>query len=260
MLVELQPVRQTVRTPYHLPMLTFSLLATGIGFGVAVWCNFFYNKVFASTVVVVTTPLLALAYVFSLMFRPDFAPQPIGAAFKLDFWLALGAILVAILVLTAIAIAASTRLSQVLTLAVTMGLFIAGMLSDWFIGRRLDGIRSDWLLRAQAEGLTHTVERVRGFTLISGEVSPPIVDTVQAPLPGVALSSMAEGWEMLSYAFLWIVYAILPNFQRLLLMDALTQSHVIPPAYLGYAALYGFFCIGIAISLAVILFQRREVG
>jgi ABC-2 type transport system permease protein len=258
MLVELQPVRQTVRTPFHMPVIVFTTLALVIGAGVGVWCNFFYNRVFASTVIAVTTPLLALAYVLSLMFSHDFTQQAMSLSFKPHFWMGFIAILMAILVLTAVAIAASTRLSQVLTLCVTLAVFMVGMLSDWFIGRPMETLRSTWLERARAEGQTVTAEVSRTIQLVTGEVSPPIVDTLETPL--VALNTMAEGWESMIYGLLAAAYAIVPNFQRLLLMDALTQQHVIPPAYLGYAVLYGLFCIIAALTLAVILFQRREVG
>ena len=45
--------------------------------GTAVWCNYFYGRVFASTVLVVLTPLAGLAYFFSMMFTPMFELQPI---------------------------------------------------------------------------------------------------------------------------------------------------------------------------------------
>jgi hypothetical protein len=57
-----------------------------------------------------------------------------------------------------------------------------------------------------------------------------------------------------------IGYAVVPNFQVLLLSDALTQEHLIPPRYVATASLYGALYIVAALAIATLLFQRREVG
>jgi ABC-type transport system involved in multi-copper enzyme maturation permease subunit len=147
MLADLHSVLQTVRDPLHLPVILFSFLAGVIGLGVAVWCNYFYGKVFTSTVIAVTTPLAALAYLFALMFRPDFALRPISEAFKGQLWLGIIALWVAIMVLTAIALAASTRFGQVMTLLITIGVFLMGMLSDWMFARPMLSLGQTWTQR-----------------------------------------------------------------------------------------------------------------
>lgn len=258
MLVEEHSVLQTVRDPVHLPVVTFGVLAGVIGLGVGIWCNYFYNKVFASTVIIVTTPLVALAYILSLLFDADFSLQPIGTSFKPYLWLAVICIAVALLVLTAIAVAASTRLGQIMTLVVTLGLFVTGMLSDWMFGRPIEQLRQTWLDRAQAQGLTETVTEMHAVKLISGEPTVPVETT--HVISEVPLHTLAHGWERLEYILWWIPYSIVPNFQTMLLSDALTQGHVIPVSYVVNAVLYGVFLIIVSLSLAVILFQRREVG
>ncbi len=257
LLVEQHSVLQTVRDPLHLPVIAFGTAAGVLGLGVGIWCNYFYGMAFTSTVICVTTPLAGLAYFFCLMFRPDFTPQPLSAAFKPDLWLALACVLTAILVLTAIAVAASTRLGQVLTLCVTVGVFLLGMLSDWLFGRPIAALSGRWLERASAQGLTVSEAITRTIELTSGEVTST---TEQVTIPTVPLTKMAEGWELIEYWAAWIGYSIVPNFQRLWLADALTQSHVIPTAYVVRTVAYGLLYILIALSLAIILFQRREVG
>jgi len=164
----------------------------------------------------------------------------------------------AILMLTAIAIAASTRLGQVMTLSVTLGAFMVGMLSNHFIGQKLKSIKDLWLERATIEGLTETVTRSRIVELTSGEISTSTEEIEQAIVP---LSTMANGFfEVVEYGFYWIVYAILPNFQMFWLSDGVTQGHVIPVEYVGLTLLYGPLYILATLCIAVILFQRREVG
>jgi hypothetical protein len=55
LLVEQHTVLQTVRDPLHVPVILFGVGAAVIGLGVGIWCNYFYNKVFSSTVICVTT-------------------------------------------------------------------------------------------------------------------------------------------------------------------------------------------------------------
>ena len=91
----------------------------------------------------------------------------------------------------------------------------------------------------------------------TGEIVESVEMVEQASVP---LTQMATFGEELKHAFLWICYAIVPNFQLLWLADALTQGHKIPPSHVALTAVYALMYIGIALSLAVILFQRREVG
>jgi len=256
-LVERHGVMQTVRDPYHMPAIFFGVGAGLIGVGAGIWCNYFYNMVFVSTTVVIATPLMALAYVLSLFFTYDFAAQPPGEAFDGQLWLAMMCLWMAVLVLTAIAIAASTRLSQIMTLAVTVGLFLLGMLSDWIFGRRIAALRDTWFQRARDEGLARTETVTETITKSTGETFPldRTVQTAEVPL-----AQFAEGGELIFYWLLNAAYAIVPNFQVMLLTDALTQEHVIPGMYVLRAALYALLLIIAALGLATILFQRREVG
>lgn len=259
LLVERHSVLQTVRDPINVPVIVFGVGGGILGVIAAAWANYFYHKVFASTVIVLLTPILALAYLMSLMFRHDFTPQPIAAAFRPDLWLGLITLAVAILVLTAIAIAASARLGQVMTLLTTLGVFLLGLLSDHLLGRRIAAINETWLKRAEAEGLVRTEEIFRTFTLSSGEVQrSPVAETVE--IATVPLSSMAQGAETLVHGLWTTLYAIVPNFQVLWLSDALTQDHMIPRDYVGLSIVYGLLQVGIALAIAVFLFQRREVG
>lgn len=256
-LVEQHTVLQTVREPMHVPIFVFGFAAAIIGLGAGIWCNYFYNMVFSSTVICITTPLALIAYVLSLMFDAHFHLQPIGRAFKPQIWIALVGVGMAILVMTAIAIAASTRLRQIMTLMVTLGVFLLGMLSDWLFGRPLKAMEAMWIRRASGEGLTDTVTQVSTIVRTNGEIEeiPRQVEVATVPL-----SSLAEGWEMTHYTLLKLGHAVVPNFQVLWLSDALTQGHVIPAGYLLQTVIYGGLYIVVALALAVFLFQRREVG
>lgn len=55
-------------------------------------------------------------------------------------------------------------------------------------------------------------------------------------------------------------WGVIPNVQFFWLVDAVTQNQPIPAQHMLLVALYGFVQIGVFLSLAVILFQTREVG
>jgi ABC-2 type transport system permease protein len=225
MLIELHGTMPTVTTPYHIPVIVFGLSAAAIAVGVGVWCNFFYGRVFASTVICVLTPLVALAYLLSLLFKPNFEPRPIQTAFQVDLWLAIGGLALAILMLTAIAVAVSTRLNQVLTLFFTLGVFLIGLLSDWLFGRPI---------KAYEDRLARLAES------------------------GQAVATSAG--DQLTYALCKAAYALVPNYQVLWLSDAITQKQPIPMDYMAQTTVYGLLFIVAALAAGVILFQRREVG
>lgn len=259
LLVERHTVLETVRDPVHLPVITFGVLGLVLGLGIAVWCNYFYGKVFASTAIVVTTPLLALAYLFSLMFRADFTPQPIREGIRVDLWLGLFVMIVAVLVLAAIAVAASARFGQVMTLVITFGFFLLGLLSDWIVGRRIRAIEAGWLDAARIAGLTEMQERYLEYELQSGEIqrsyAPQVFEVATVPL-----TQMAEGGQLAAYYGWWTLYSIIPNLQMLWLSDALTQSRRLPLEYIAAATGYGVLYIIAAVAIGIVVFQRREVG
>lgn len=223
MLVEIHGVQQTVTTPYHLPVIFFGSGAIILGAAAGIWCNYFYGWVFSSTFAVLTTPMLLIAYVLALLFNHEFVPQSPEIAFKWNLWIAVFMVVLGELVLTAIAVAASTRFGQIMTLLITIGLFLLGLLSDWIFARRINAMH---------------------------EVFESLGQTATSPIDGVHL----EFW------FFKAIYAVVPNFQVFWLADAITQGSRIPVDYLAWTIPYGFLLIVIALCLAVVLFQRREVG
>lgn len=58
----------------------------------------------------------------------------------------------------------------------------------------------------------------------------------------------------------WPLYAAVPNLQFFWPADALTQGHAITAGYVGGVTLYAAFVAAALLSLAVLLFQRRDVG
>jgi hypothetical protein len=140
--------------------------------------------------------------------------------FEGTIWVALFMMSIGVLVLASIAVAASTRLGQVLTLCVTLGVLILGLLSDWLFARPI-----------------HNFDRALA-------ANPDLV----------------SNGERIGHVALKALYAIVPNFQVFWLSDAINQDRPIPLGYVAGTAPYGLLMIMAALCVAVALFQRREVG
>ena len=223
MLVELHGTLPTVRTPWHQPVLTFGSVALVAAAGAATWANYFYGSNFVSTMIVIGTGLLVLAYTLSLLFKPDWAPETLDKSFRPELWKAVITLLLAEAVLGAIAVAASTRLGQVLTLALVLGLFVLGLLSDWLFARRLEQV-GDLLTRIPAD-------QQRWYDALH-----------------------------LEWGAFKALQSVVPNFQVFWLADAVTQKKPIGTDYLLTAVPYGLVLITMSLAAGTLLFQRREVG
>jgi len=184
------------------PVVLYGSGAFFAGIGLAAWGNYFYRWVFPSALTALLVPLLGLAYLLALFTGKHWELQPPGADFKPQLWIAMLLVLLALCLISAVAIAASIRLRQVPTLLICVGVFLTGLSSDYVFG--------------------------------------------QAARNG---SMAAE-----------ILHRIVPNIGYLWQADALSQGSIIPFSHVSLLAAYtGLWICGI-LSLAIALFQTREVG
>lgn len=307
------------------PVVLFATLAVLAPIVLAVWGNYFYNWVFTSTAVMLMLPATVAAYLFTLTISKDWAFQPIGTDFKPQIMLAASCALMSIMVLTAVAVAASTRLGQVMTIVVCAGLFVLGLLSNHLLGRHaFDNQQIGVVLEVSpaVEGgqLPESLDR-SGRAVVVRLTTPPRVDlkpgtpVYYGPEPnGIALAVPRQGaftgdamrerdvfgveqgpglvvrsstddiqFEFVNvnnlgvkrlpregdYLFArptevqWparVLWAVVPNLQSLWLVDAVTQGHPIPGRYVGLAGGYALVQIVGALCIAVMLFQKRDMG
>jgi ABC-2 type transport system permease protein len=151
-------VLTAVADPYHYPAIVFGLSAVVLAVGVSTWGNFFYGWNFCQTCSLLLCPLLVAAYAGSLGFKHDWTPVALSEGFMPAVTTAGLAVLLGTLVLTAAAVAASTRLNQGLTIAACVLLLLAGMLSTSVIGR--------WAFDNRPIGIIESAE-VRNVTVIT---------------------------------------------------------------------------------------------
>jgi ABC-type transport system involved in multi-copper enzyme maturation permease subunit len=188
------------------PVLTFGILGGGLALLVAGLLNYLYRRPFPSTFAVCLAVGMTAALGAVSFLDREWWPQHPLTDFKPQVMIAIGLVFQAILVLTAVAVAASTRVGQVLTLLICVGVFLAGLVSEFFLGR--------------------------SFAAAAGPL-----ERLLAPL-----------------------YVAVPNLQYFWTADALTQGNDITLGYFLTVTAYAGLLITALMSLAVILFQRRDVG
>ena len=191
---------------YDGPVLTFSLLFGLLALLTAGLLNYLYRRPFPSTLTACLAVLLTVAVGICSCLARDWWLQSPLTDFNPQLFYAVGQVFLAILVLSAAAIAASTRVNQVITLLICCGLFLLGLVSEFFLGRSLADDAS-------------------------------LLTRLLAPL-----------------------YLAVPNLQVFWAADALAQGHAITPEYFASVAAYAAVLIVALLSLAILLFQRRDVG
>lgn len=168
-------VMSTARDHLDGPVVLFSTLAVLGSIGIAIWGNYFYGWVFSSTAVGFMLPLTLLGYLITMFISKEWIPQSISHDFKPQIMIASACVLMAMLVLTGVAVACSTRLGQVMTIVVCSGVFLLGLLSNHLIGRYafdnrfISSVRAVELPREQ----TALNEAAQSVTLVLQ--SPPTV-------------------------------------------------------------------------------------
>ncbi|MEE9294750.1 MAG: hypothetical protein V3W34_07300 [Phycisphaerae bacterium] len=131
--------------PFDWPAIILGGGSLMLGIFLAAAANYFYGREFSSTAIALVLPLLTVGTLLTALFDREWNAAEFTKAFAGgQLIIAAFLILLAIMVITAVALAASTRMGQVMTLMMCVMVLIAGFLSDWVLGRQ----REDSLLAA----------------------------------------------------------------------------------------------------------------
>ena len=174
-----------------------------LAYALAGFSNFFLRRPFVSDAVFALVVMITLAAFIILQFTKQM--QSLGEWAAVDWRLVPAGILIlfAFWIFAAVALACSTRLDMIATLAVCSAVFLVGLMSDYLFG--LPAEKGSWWASA--------------------------------------------------------LYSIVPNWQLFWLADALeTGKDTFSWAYVGKAFAYMIFYAGAALSVAVALFDDRELS
>lgn len=217
------------------PVLFFGIVAVALALILAAAGNYYFNHVFTSSFVILLTITLTIGTCFVMIFAKGFELQTPLAQLRADdfrMWHVLVGLFIifqAMMVLTAVAIACSTRLGQIATLLICIGVALLGLTSH---------------------GIS---ELVNDQLKISAALTPlesiVAIFASELPLHFKLLSGMAK-----------LIYMIVPNFHFLWPADAITAGASFSLNHVTVLTFYSFCQIAAILCLAVILFQKRDVG
>ncbi|MEM0982853.1 MAG: ABC transporter permease subunit [Planctomycetota bacterium] len=304
-------------------VITFSFGPFIASLLLAGFANFFYGWSFPQTSLTALVPLTLLGYAMTLFISPNWQFQSLGEHLKPQILITSAALCLAVLVMSAVAVAASTRLGQVMTIVVCAGAFTLGLLSNHLFARSAFTGQSYGFVRS----IEPEAERYRGFDevgdryimtldgepdfellpglpfrfgpspegagmitpafappaedldfsrdLYANDVPPALVITnvdglkvtiKQIGAQPVDLRRLPErgDWCFIDHPRIsWparLAWSAIPNMQAFWLVDAVTQASEIPMSHLGLVAAYAVLQILGLLSIAVLLFEGRDVG
>lgn len=138
-------VMQTARDPFDQPVLGFGFLSLFLSIAIAALGNYFYQWSFTATLTRGLVVTLPIAWLLVLVIDKEWHFQSITTEFAEHGSLLGGQLLVGLLllyqsviILTAVAIAASTRLGQIMTIVISAGVFFLGVGNNAIFGRFAD--------------------------------------------------------------------------------------------------------------------------
>lgn len=176
--------------------------AVVVAYLVAAFLNYFLDRQFVANAVFALTLLATVALVYIAFFTARDLAFSKQATVDWRLVPAIVLILFALWILAGVALACSTRLDMIATLAVCLGVFLVGLMSDFLFGARAE--QGQW-------------------------------------------------WASL-------LYAITPNWQLFWMADALEGQKDIPWSYVARASGYVVGYLGAALTLALLLFEDRELS
>lgn len=138
-------VMQTASDSLDGPVLLLGTLAVLLAVGIAVGGNYLYRRPFTSSFVLIFFVSITVAWLLVLLIDPQWHFQAPTMDLNPQIMIGLLLIFQALLVLTAVAVAASTRLGQMLTLMVCVGAFLLGFLNDFLFGRFAETNTIAWI-------------------------------------------------------------------------------------------------------------------
>lgn len=140
-LVFLMTVRHGVMTsvsdPYDMPVIVMGLVAFALSLGMALFCNYFFGLNFAASGLLFGAILLSLALGGIAFVGKGWKVVGLdkGLPHVADLLSGMSLMLLAVLVFAAVAVAASTRLGQAMTLLICIAVFLIGSMSEYLFGR-----------------------------------------------------------------------------------------------------------------------------
>ena len=155
-------VMASTSDPWDLPVLILGFGSLLLAFVAAAFCNYFYGAHFSTLVVGFLTPLLTISVGLLTIFDEHFKPIEFGTYFVGgQVFIAGFLVYLAVILTAAVALAASTRVGQMMTLLICTAVVGVGVVSEYAFGQHAD---SSWL----SASLYRIVPNINPFWVVEG--------------------------------------------------------------------------------------------
>ncbi len=246
-------------------VLALAIFAVGIvtAYAIAGFSNFFLRRTFVSDAFLALVVMITLAAFVIFQFTRQ--EQSLNELATVDWHMVPAAILIlfALWIFAALALACSTRLDMIPTLAICAAFFLIGLMSDYLFGRRADPV---WKYDLKAEASSSRWSDSQKVLL------KQIIEKYDANRSGnleLAERERVSGEDRTRLAgagmggtwWASVLYTVIPNWQLFWIADAVeTGKNTFQWGYVGKALAYVFGYIGAALSIAILLFEERELS
>jgi hypothetical protein len=247
----------------NLPSLGIFFGSLLVAYAAGGFSNYFLRRPFVSDATFAVVVLVTLAAFLIVQFTEH--DQSLGTKATVDWRLVPASLLVlfALWILAAVALACSTRLDMIPTLAVCTAVFMLGLMSDYLFGRRAAPIwRTDVRLELQSARLSEpqkilmrdVLQRLDRNSDGRLDLEEQTALTVQEKNRMIEAGLGGAWWAS-------VLYTVTPNWQLFWLADALETGKTtwhggyVLKAF-GYMAGY----VGAVLALGVLLFDNRELS
>jgi ABC-type transport system involved in multi-copper enzyme maturation permease subunit len=253
-------------------------LALIVAYALGGFSNFFLRRPFVSDAALCLVLMQTVAFVVINFYNKEGHAQAFATGVD---WLMIPAavlILFALWILAGLALACSTRLDMIPTLAICSALFLLGIMSDFLLGRRAEPV---WRYEIQPD---------LGWSRWSGPQRKLLqemivkydkngngkVDVAELKAISEEDKSLLNRAGMGGAVWAEVLYAVVPNWQLFWMADAMTGPPESPVVYgnlatptpktpfqwtyVGKAFAYAAGYIGATLALAVVLFEERELS
>lgn len=132
-------VLQNSSDPWDGPVLVLGVGSLCVSLAVGGFCNYFYGKDFPTMVVAVMTPLLTVSVLLVGKFDEHWNVIPLGSNYVGgQVIIAVALVFLIVMFTAAVAVAASTRFGQLMTLVICIAVLGMGIITDYALGQHAE--------------------------------------------------------------------------------------------------------------------------
>jgi ABC-type transport system involved in multi-copper enzyme maturation permease subunit len=237
-----------------------------LAYALAGFINYFLRRPFVANAVFFVVCLTTIAAVYIILFTQTSTGVQLGGFRSVDWRMIPAAILIlfALLVLAGVALACSTRLETIPTLAICTAVFLVGLMSDYFFGRRAEPAWASYSTKEDFGDNRWSEDQVRQLRAVVDKYDLNRTGRLERAERAAVSTADQQQLAAAGLGGSWwasVLYCVSPNWQLFWLADTLEKDTAgIPWTYVGKAFAYVVGYLGASLALALILFEERELS